>query len=66
MVPAFVGLGAPWWDADARGADRLFGLTRSDTGPADLARAALEAASGHQTADLLDAAAADGVKPAYS
>ena len=41
MVPAFVGLGAPWWDADARGA--LFGLTR-DTGPADLARAALEAA----------------------
>ena len=60
MVPAFVGLGAPWWDADARGA--LFGLTR-DTGPADLARAALEAAA-HQTADLLDAAAADGLKPA--
>ena len=60
MVPAFVGLGAPWWDADARGA--LFGLTR-DTGPADLARAALEAAA-HQTADLLDAAAADGVRPA--
>ena len=50
MVPAFVGLGAPWWDADARGA--LFGLTR-DTGPADLARAALEAAAdgaAHQTA----------------
>ena len=60
MVPAFVGLGAPWWDADARGA--LFGLTRN-TGPADLARAALEAAA-HQTADLLDAAAADGLKPA--
>ena len=60
MVPAFVGLGAPWWDADARGA--LFGLTR-DTGPADLARAALEAAA-HQTADLLDAAAADGLEPA--
>ena len=60
MVPAFVGLGAPWWDADARGA--IFGLTR-DTGPADLARAALEAAV-HQTADLLDAAAADGVQPA--
>ena len=60
MVPAFVGLGAPWWDADARGA--LFGLTR-DTGPADLARAALEAAA-HQSADLLDAAAADGVEPA--
>ena len=60
MVPAFVGLGAPWWDAEARGA--LFGLTR-DTGPADLARAALEAAA-HQTADLLDAATADGLKPA--
>ena len=60
MVPAFVGLGAPWWDADARGA--IFGLTR-DTGPAELARAALEAAA-HQTADLLDAAAADGVQPA--
>ncbi len=60
MVPAFVGLGAPWWDAEARGA--IFGLTR-DTGPADLARAALEAAA-HQTADLLDAAAADGLEPA--
>ncbi len=60
MVPAFVGLGAPWWDADARGA--IFGLTR-DTGPADFARAAL-AASAHQTADLLDAAAADGLDPA--
>ena len=60
MVPAFVGLGAPWWDSEARGA--LFGLTR-DTGPADLARAALEAAA-HQTADLLDAAAADGLAPA--
>ena len=60
MVPAFVGLGAPWWDPEARGA--LFGLTR-DTGPAELARAALEAAA-HQTADLLDAAAADGVRPA--
>ena len=60
MVPAFVGLGAPWWDAGARGA--LFGLTR-DTGPAELARAALEAAA-HQTADLLDAAAADGLEPA--
>lgn len=60
MVPAFVGLGAPWWDADARGA--LFGLTR-DTGPAELARAALEATA-HQTADLLDAAAADELQPA--
>ena len=40
LVPAFVGLGAPYWDADCRGA--LFGLTRN-TGPNELARAALEA-----------------------
>ncbi len=39
MVPAFTGLGAPWWDADCRGA--IFGITRS-TGPAEFARAALE------------------------
>jgi glycerol kinase len=51
LVPAFTGLGAPWWDADARGA--IFGLTRN-TGPAELARAALEAVS-YQTADLLEA-----------
>jgi glycerol kinase len=56
MIPAFVGLGAPWWDADARGA--LFGLTR-DTGVQDLVRAALDAAC-HQTADLMQAMAADG------
>src|SRR5690606_9926812 len=40
MIPAFTGLGAPYWDAGARGA--LFGLTR-DTGRAEIARAALEA-----------------------
>ncbi|WP_429930630.1 glycerol kinase GlpK [Agrobacterium vitis] len=51
LVPAFTGLGAPWWDPDARGA--LFGLTRN-TGPAELARAALEAVC-YQTRDLLDA-----------
>jgi glycerol kinase len=51
LVPAFTGLGAPWWDADARGA--LFGLTRG-TGPKELARAALEAVC-YQTRDLLDA-----------
>jgi glycerol kinase len=51
LVPAFVGLGAPWWDAKARGA--IFGLTR-DTGPSNLARAALESVS-YQTRDLLDA-----------
>lgn len=51
LVPAFVGLGAPWWDAEARGA--LYGLTRN-TGPAELARAALESVC-YQTRDLLDA-----------
>ncbi|WP_088345345.1 MULTISPECIES: glycerol kinase GlpK [Rhodomicrobium] len=51
LVPAFTGLGAPHWDAEARGA--LFGLTRS-TGPKELARAALESVC-YQTRDLLDA-----------
>jgi glycerol kinase len=51
LVPAFVGLGAPWWNADARGA--VFGLTRN-TGPKELARAALESVA-FQTRDLLDA-----------
>jgi glycerol kinase len=55
LVPAFVGLGAPWWDPAARGA--LFGLTRN-TGPAELARAALESV-GYQTRDLLAAMLAD-------
>lgn len=49
MVPAFVGLGAPYWDAEARGA--IFGLTRN-SGPKEFARAALEAAC-YQTRDLL-------------
>ncbi len=55
LVPAFVGLGAPWWDAEARGA--IFGLTRA-TGRAELARAALESVA-FQTKDLLDAMRAD-------
>ena len=55
LVPAFVGLGAPWWDAQARGA--LFGLTRK-SGVAELARATLEAV-GYQTRDLLEAMRAD-------
>ena len=55
LVPAFVGLGAPHWDADARGA--LFGLTRR-TGPNELARAALESVC-FQMLDLLDAMRAD-------
>jgi len=61
MVPAFVGLGAPYWDPDARGA--IFGLTLSATA-AHLARAALEAV-GYQTMDLLDAMVRDsGATPA--
>lgn len=51
LVPAFTGLGAPYWDAEARGA--IFGLTRG-TGPAEFARAALESVA-YQTFDLLDA-----------
>jgi glycerol kinase len=51
LVPAFVGLGAPYWDAQARAA--IFGLTRN-SGSAELARAALEAV-GYQTRDLLEA-----------
>ena len=60
LVPAFTGLGAPYWDPDARGA--ISGLTR-DTGPAHIVRAALEAIA-YQTSDLLTAMKADGVAPA--
>jgi len=59
MVPAFVGLGAPHWDPDARGA--IFGLTLDATG-AHLARAALEAVA-YQTFDLLEAMTGDGARP---
>jgi glycerol kinase len=55
LVPAFVGLGAPYWRPDVRGA--LFGLTRA-TGPRELARAALESVC-FQTADLIAAMQAD-------
>ncbi len=55
LVPAFVGLGAPYWDAEARGA--MFGLTRA-TSPRELARAALESV-GYQTLDLISAMRAD-------
>jgi len=51
MVPAFTGLGAPYWDATCRGA--IYGLTRN-SGPAEFARAALESV-GYQTCDLLEA-----------
>ena len=55
LVPAFTGLGAPYWDADCRGA--VYGLTRS-SGPAEFAKAALESV-GYQTRDLLEAMTAD-------
>jgi len=63
LVPAFTGLGAPYWRPECRGA--IYGLTRN-SGPAEFARAALESV-GYQTRDLLEAmrsdwgAAADGV-----
>jgi len=55
MVPAFTGLGAPYWDAEARGA--IYGITRN-SGPAEFARAALESV-GFQTHDLLEAMKSD-------
>ncbi|WP_425040754.1 glycerol kinase GlpK [Primorskyibacter sp. S187A] len=55
IVPAFTGLGAPYWNAECRGA--VFGLTRN-SGPAEFARAALESV-GYQTRDLLEAMQAD-------
>lgn len=55
LVPAFTGLGAPWWDAGARGA--IFGLTR-DAGLAEIAHATLDAAA-LQTRDLIEAMRAD-------
>ncbi|MEL7254810.1 MAG: glycerol kinase GlpK [Pseudomonadota bacterium] len=55
MVPAFTGLGAPYWQPDCRGA--VFGLTRN-SGPSEMARAALESV-GFQTRDLLEAMQAD-------
>lgn len=59
LVPAFTGLGAPWWDSEARGA--IFGLTRN-TGPNDFARAALESVD-YQTRDLVEAMHADWTAP---
>jgi len=55
LVPAFTGLGAPYWDAECRGA--IYGLTRG-SGPEEFARAALESV-GFQTRDLWEAMRAD-------
>jgi len=59
LVPAFTGLGAPYWDPEARGG--LFGLTR-DTGRAEIVRATVESVC-YQTYDLFTAMAQDGVEP---
>ena len=59
IVPAFTGLGAPYWRPEVRGA--IFGLTRA-SGPAELARAMVESVC-YQTNDLFEAMAQDGVKP---
>ncbi|TRD15390.1 glycerol kinase GlpK [Palleronia caenipelagi] len=55
LVPAFVGLGAPYWNAECRGA--IYGLTRG-SGPKELSKAALQSV-GFQTRDLMDAARQD-------
>jgi glycerol kinase len=59
VVPAFAGLGAPYWDPDARGA--ILGLTR-DRGIAEIVTAALQAVA-YQTKDLFVAMAEDGIEP---
>ncbi|NHN35895.1 glycerol kinase GlpK [Pseudomaricurvus alcaniphilus] len=59
LVPAFTGLGVPYWNPDVRGA--IFGLTRA-TGPAELVRATLESVC-YLTSDLFAALAQDGIKP---
>ena len=56
LVPSFTGMGAPYWDPDARGA--IYGLTR-DTGPRNFARATLESVC-YQTSDLFQAMRDDG------
>ena len=59
LVPAFTGLGCPYWDADARGA--LYGITR-DTGKNEITRAAIESVA-YQTRDLFQAMSEDGILP---
>jgi len=59
LVPAFTGLGAPHWDANARGV--LTGITR-DTNPREIVRATIEAVA-YQTYDLFEAMKHDGLRP---
>ena len=58
-MPAFTGLGAPYWNANARGV--LSGITR-DTGPKEIIRAAIESVA-YQTYDLFEAMKHDGLRP---
>lgn len=59
VVPAFAGLGAPYWDPDARGA--ILGLSR-DSGKAEIVTATLQSVA-YQTRDLIDAMSEDGIQP---
>ena len=59
LVPAFTGLGAPYWNANARGV--LSGLTR-DTSPKEIVRAIIESVA-YQTYDLFEAMKHDGLRP---
>ena len=59
VVPAFAGLGAPYWDPDARGA--ILGLTRGSNSD-DIVTATLQSVA-YQTCDLIDAMAEDGIRP---
>ena len=59
LVPAFTGLGAPYWDANSRGV--LCGITR-DTGPREIVRAVMESVA-YQTHDLFEAMRNDGLRP---
>ena len=59
LVPAFTGLGCPYWDPDARGS--IYGITR-DTGKNEITRAAMESVA-YQTRDLFKAMSEDGISP---
>ena len=60
LVPAFTGLGAPYWNAYSRGV--LSGITR-DTGPKEIVRAVVESVASYQTSDLFEAMKQDGLRP---
>ena len=59
LVPAFTGMGAPYWNQNSRGV--LSGITR-DTSPEEIIRATIEAVA-YQTYDLFEAMKHDGLRP---